>query len=44
MASLTSPGRTESQAKVWELKQRLQRCWDLSLNWDLYSDHITKVS
>lgn len=43
MAALVSPGRGESKAKVYELKQRLQRCWELPLNWSLYPDHITKV-
>lgn len=41
MAHLPSPGRSESKAKVWELKQRLHKCWDLSLDWSLYPHHIT---
>jgi hypothetical protein len=45
MAALSSPARPESgKTKAWELKQRLHQCWELSLDWNLYPEHIiTKV-
>ena len=44
MATLASPGRSDSKSKLWELKQRLERCWELSVDWSLYPDHVTKVT
>lgn len=43
MATVSSASRAESKAKVWELKQRLEKCWDLPLNWSLYPQHVTEV-
>ena len=44
MAAISSsPSRRNAMSKLGELKQRLQHCWDLKLNWDLYAEPITEV-
>lgn len=39
MASFSSPGHS---AKLIELKGRLDKCTRLSLDWNLYPEHIKK--
>lgn len=43
MASSCTPGRTDAKSKLMDLKERLERCWKLNLDWSLYPEHIKKV-
>ena len=44
MATLSSPGRGDPRAKLVDLKGRLEKCWKLSLDWNLYPEHMKKAS
>ena len=43
MAAISSPKRAESQVRAWEIKQRLQKCWDHQVDWNLYPKHMKEV-
>ena len=39
-----TPSRlVDPHTRVWELKQRLEKCWDRPINWDLYPEHLKEV-
>ena len=39
---MASPRRIDT--KLWELQERLEKCWGLSVTWNLYPKHIKDVS
>ena len=39
----TTLRKIDNESRALELKNRLQKCWDLDVNWTLYPDFITKV-
>lgn len=40
---MATPGRGEKIKLLMDLKERLDKCWRLSLEWNLYPEHIKKV-
>ena len=38
-----TPRKIDLESRALDLKNRLQKCWDLDLDWTLYPDFLTKV-
>lgn len=42
--AMATPNRMDGKLRAWEMKERLERCWKLHLDWSLYPPHVRTVS
>ena len=39
-----TPRLVDPHTRVWELKHRLEKCWDRPINWNSYPEHLKEVN
>ena len=40
---MATPKRLDLESRSLEMKRRLENCWSVDIDWDLFPNYITKV-